>query len=170
MSTESQKEALVISRVFDAPVEQVWNAWIEPEQVMQWWGPTGFTSPSAEMDFREGGVSLVCMRAPQELGGQDAYNTWTYTSIVPHESFAFVSRFSDENGVTIDPSEAGLPPDMPDEVRTLVTFRDLGEGRTEVTVTEYDWPVGQMRELSRLGMEQCLDKMAAMLARSREPA
>jgi uncharacterized protein YndB with AHSA1/START domain len=170
MSTESRKEDLVITRVLDAPVEAVWRAWVEPELVMQWWGPEGFTSPSAEMDVREGGVSLVCMRAPQELGGQDSYNTWTYSRIVPHERFEFVSRFSDENGVTIDPSAAGLPPDMPAEVRTLVTFKDLGEGRTEVTVTEFDWPVGQMRGMSRLGMEQCLDKMAAMLAKERQPS
>ena len=39
------------------------------------WGPNGFTSPCAEIDFREGGISLVCMRAPEEMGGQDLYST-----------------------------------------------------------------------------------------------
>jgi hypothetical protein len=42
-----------------------------------------------------------------------------------------------------------------------VTLRAIGDNRTEVTVTEFDWPVGQMMELSKQGMEQCLDKMAA---------
>ena len=170
MSTESQKRDIVITRVFDAPVEQVWQAWVEPELVMQWWGPEGFTSPSAEMDFREGGVSLVCMRSPKELGGQDLYNTWTYSRIVPHESIEFISRFSDENGATIDPAEIGMPLDMPQKVRSLVTFKDLGGGRTELVVTEHDWTVGQMMELSRMGMEQCLDKMAAMLAKEKQPS
>jgi len=34
----SKKSGLVIIRVFDAPVEQVWKAWTEPERVKRWWG------------------------------------------------------------------------------------------------------------------------------------
>jgi hypothetical protein len=78
------KRDLVFTRVFDAPVEQVWKAWTDPEQVKRWWGPDGFSCPFARIDFREGGISLVCMRAPKEfMGGQDMYSTWTYTKIVP---------------------------------------------------------------------------------------
>jgi len=69
---------VVVTRVLDAPVEEVWKAWSDPTYVMRW-GPAGFTPPSAEMDFRVGGASLVCMRAPAEYGGQDMYHTWTYT-------------------------------------------------------------------------------------------
>ena len=69
---------VVVTRVLDAPVEEVWKAWSDPTYVMRW-GPAGFTSPSAEMDFRVGGAPLVCMRAPAEYGGQDMYHTWTYT-------------------------------------------------------------------------------------------
>jgi uncharacterized protein YndB with AHSA1/START domain len=42
---------MVVTRSFDAPVEQVWKAWSESEQVKRWWGPTGFTCPVAKMDF-----------------------------------------------------------------------------------------------------------------------
>ena len=70
---------VVVTRIFDAPVEEVWKAWSDPEYVKRWWGPAGFTSPSAEMDFRVGGASLVCIRAQAEYGGQDMYHTWTYT-------------------------------------------------------------------------------------------
>lgn len=52
---------LTITRVFDAPVERVWSAWVEPEMVKKWWGPKGFMVPVVEMDFREGGTSLVSM-------------------------------------------------------------------------------------------------------------
>jgi uncharacterized protein YndB with AHSA1/START domain len=38
---------VVVSRVLDAPVGEAWKAWSDPEYVMRWWGPTGFTSPSA---------------------------------------------------------------------------------------------------------------------------
>lgn len=61
---------------------------------------TSFTSPLAKMDFREGGVSLVCMRAPKEFGGFDMYNTWTYTKIVPHERIEFTLNFSDKDQQT----------------------------------------------------------------------
>ena len=44
---------MVLTRTFDAPVEDVWRAWTEPELVKRWWGPTGFTAPLAEIDVRE---------------------------------------------------------------------------------------------------------------------
>ena len=58
-----------------------------------------------------------------------------------------------------------MPADFPQDIRNLVTFKDLGKGKTELTVTEYDWTVGHMMELSKMGMEQCLDKMAAALSK-----
>ena len=165
MTPEPEKRDLVVTRVFDAPVKQVWKAWSDPEHVMRWWGPDGFTCPVAEMDFREGGTSLVCMRAPKKFDGQDMFNTWTYEKIVPIKRFIYILRFADKDGNVMDPSEQGLPPEMPKEVRNEVTFKELGKGKTEVTVTEYDWTVGQMMEMSRIGLEQCLDKMAGLFAK-----
>ncbi len=160
------KKNLTVTRIFDAPLERVWKAWTDPRQVKRWWGPTGFTCPVAKMDVREGGTSLVCMRAPKEHGGQDMYNTWTYRKIVPNESIEYILRFSDEDGQQIDPAAMGLSPDMPWEVRNLVTFRDLGNGRTEMTVTEYGYTSDQMFNLSKAGLEQCLDKMDASLPKA----
>jgi uncharacterized protein YndB with AHSA1/START domain len=156
----AEKRDLVFTRLFDAPVEQVWKAWTDPELVKRWWGPNHFTCPLAQMDVREGGKSLVCMRAPKEFGGQDMYSTWTYTKIVPLREIEYLHHFADKDGKRVDPATQGLPPDMPEEVRNLVTFKAAGD-KTELTVTEFDWPVGQMMEMSKLGMEQCLDKMAA---------
>src|SRR3712207_7938876 len=110
---------MMVTRVFDAPVEQVWHAWTDPEHVMRWWGPTGLTAPAARMDVHEGATSLVCMRSPE---GQDLYNTWTYRRIVPQRRIEFVQRFSDENGNAIDNATMGLPPGIPREVPHLVTF------------------------------------------------
>jgi uncharacterized protein YndB with AHSA1/START domain len=165
----SKKRDLVFTRVFDAPVELVWKAWTDPQHVMQWWGPTGFTSPLANMDVREGGTSFVCMRAPKEFGGQDMYNTWTYTKVVPMREIEYLLHFADKDGNRVDPVTMGLPPGMPQEVRNLVTFKAVG-GKTELTVTEYDWTVGQMMEMSKMGMEQCLDKMAASFAKASDSA
>lgn len=162
MSTESKLYDVVVTRVFDAPVEQVWKAWGDPEQVKRWWGPTGFTCPLAEMDFREGGTSLVCMRAPVEFGGQDFYNTWTYIQVVPNERFEYILRFTDQDGNPFDPAEMGLPAGIPKEVRNVNVFKDLGDGRTEMTITEHSYASEQAHDLSKAGLEQCLDKLAAL--------
>jgi len=158
---------LVVTRVFAAPVELVWKAWTEPEYVMRWWGPDHFTSPSALIDFREGGTSLVCMRAPEEFGGQDMYSTWFYQKILPMEKIEFIQNLADKDGKMIDPAQLGLPPEFPKDIRTVVTFKDLGNGRTEMTVIELDMP-GPDTEMGRnaeLGLNQSLDKMAASFAR-----
>ncbi len=155
---------LVVKRVFDAPVDQVWRAWSDPEYVKQWWGPHGFTAPVAEMDFREGGTSLVCMSSP-EYG--DQYSTWHYRRIAPLSHIEYVHHLADEAGAAADPTDLGMPADFPQGQRHLVTFTSLDDGRTELTVTEYEWSVGQMMEYSKIGLEQCLDKMAAILSRPR---
>ena len=155
---------VVVTRVFDVTVEEVWKAWSDPAYVTRWWGPTGFTSPSAEMDFRVGGASLVCMRAPAEYGGQDMYHTWTYTRIDSYERIEFVSNFADKDGTHLDPAAMGIPSGVPHDVPHVVTFEAAGEGGTQMTVTEYGYTTEQARDLSRAGMEQCLDKMAAMFA------
>src|ERR1700753_2140695 len=146
MSSDMMPRTLTVTRVFDAPVEQAWRAWSDAEGVMQWWGPTGFTSPSAKMDFREGGTSLVCMRAPQDFGGQDFYNTWHYTKIVPMQSIDFIQNLVNKDGQRIDPTSVGLSPEMPQDARSVVTFKQLEGGKTEVTVDEYNTTSAQMNE------------------------
>ena len=44
-NTVNEKERMVVTRVFDAPRALVWKAWTDPQYVMQWWGPKGFTVP-----------------------------------------------------------------------------------------------------------------------------
>jgi uncharacterized protein YndB with AHSA1/START domain len=159
--------SVVVTRSFDAPVAEVWKAWSDPDYVRQWWGPIGFTCPLAQMDFREGGTSLVCMRAPQEYGGGDMYNGWTYRKIEPLREIAYVFTFTDKDGTVLDPADLGLPAGIPREGEHVVTFKDLGSGKTEMTVTEQGYTVDETVEISRMGLEQCLDKMAAILAGAR---
>ena len=95
---------LVISRVFNATLDQVWNAWHDPADVMRWWGPTGFSCPLAQIDFREEGTSLLAMRPPKDFGDQDLYSTWTYQKIVPMERIEYVHNLADQDGHAIDPT------------------------------------------------------------------
>ena len=163
MITEPNKCDLVITRVFDAPIEQVWKAWTDPKHVMRWWGTEGFTSPLAKLDFREGGTSLVCMSSP-EYG--DQYSTWQYRKIAPMQRIEYIHNLADKDGNKIDPTSIGMPADLPQDLRNLATFKALGDNKTEITVTEYDWTVGQMMEMSKMGLEQCLDKMAAIFSKA----
>ena len=149
---------VVSTREFAAPVEQVWRAWHDPAYVMSWWGPYGFTSPSADLDFQVGGTSLVCMRAPAEFGGQDMYHTWTYRRIEPPSLLEFDLAFTDATGTPIEP-----PPAVPFAVRHVVTLMQVAEDRTSLTITEYGYESEQVRDQSQAGLEQCLDKMATLL-------
>lgn len=163
--------ALAVRRMLDAPVENVWAAWSESALVKQWWGPAGFTCPVADMDVRVGGVSLVCMRAPQDYGGQDLYNTWTYTEIVLGERMAFTLRFTDATGAPLDPASLGIEGGVPATVPHVLTMTPSEAGRTELTVTEYGYRTEQAREISRTGLDQCLDKLSVLLAaRSTQPS
>ena len=155
---------VVVTRTLDAPPERVWRAWTDPADVRQWWGPIGFTCPLAEMDVRVGGRSLVVMRAPQEFGGQDMYSTWTYTRLVPNERIEYTFNFSDEQGNRRTPVEAGVTGDVPADGHHVVTLSDLGGGRTEMTVTEHGYASAEARDLSQMGLEQCLDKMATLIS------
>lgn len=157
------KRDLVVTRIFDASVERVWRAWSDPDQVMRWWGPNGFTSPTCRMDFRVGGTTIVHMRAPA-FG--ELYNTWEYREIIPMRRIEFIQNFSDEKGNTIDPVDIGLPPETREakDIRNIVTFRALDDGRTELTVTESAYSSDRALNLSKMGLEQCLDKMEAILS------
>jgi uncharacterized protein YndB with AHSA1/START domain len=121
---------------------------------MQWWGPEGFTSSLAQIDFREGATSLVCMGSPQY---GDHYSIWQYEKIFPMQRIEYIHNLADKDGKKVDPVEIGMPPDFPQDQRHTVTFKDVGNGQTEITVTENGWTMGHMMEMSKLGLNQCLD-------------
>ena len=148
---------LTVSRVFDAPIEDVWKLWTVPEYVQQWWGPDKFICPLAKIDFRVGGTSLVGMKAPDNFGGQTHYNIWQYTKIVHLSSIEFVMNLADNQGNRQVPTAVGMPADFPEDVRTIVTFQEIDSNKTEMTVTEYA-DFGQMSHFAKLGLEQSLDK------------
>lgn len=150
---------LEFTRVFNATLENAWKIWTEPELVKRWWGPDRFTCPEARMDVRIGGASVVCMRAPASFGGGDSYSIWRYTVIEPMQRLEFIQNLADKDGNPMKPTVLGMPPDFPEDILTVVTFKDLGNAQTEMTVVEHA-DMGSMEHFARLGMEQCLDKIA----------
>src|SRR5688572_14315151 len=87
--------ALVITRTFDAPRALLFDAWTDPERMMQWWGPKGFTTTDCTIDLRPGGTIHFRMSSP------DGFEIWcggVYREIVPPERVVCTSYFSDADG------------------------------------------------------------------------
>lgn len=152
---------VIVTRLFDAPVGRVWKAFTEDAEVMKWWGPEHFTAPAAKMDVRAGGTSLVCMRTPD---GQDMWMRWDYTRVDPMSRIEYVQNICDADGGRIDPRAIGMGPDFPRDVTTVVTLTARGN-QTEMKIVEDTTTSEFMHEMSKLGLEQCMDKMGASVSR-----
>lgn len=155
--------AVVVVREIDALPGEVWRAWRDPDLIRQWWGPTGFTCPRADVDFRVGGATVVAMQAPPEFGGFLMHNRWTYTAVDEPRRIEFVSEFADADGRPIERAAAGIPPGVPDRVPHVVDLEPLPGGRTRMTITETGYTGDEARQLSQQGQEQVVDKMQALL-------
>lgn len=57
---------IVSSRILDIPVEKVYDAFADPEQLKLWWGPEGFTNTIQEFDLRPGGKWILTMHGPEK--------------------------------------------------------------------------------------------------------
>jgi uncharacterized protein YndB with AHSA1/START domain len=76
-STTADRE-IVVTRVFDAPRELVFDAFTDPAHISNWWGPDGFTTTTHEMDVRPGGTWRFVMHGPD---GVDYDNIIVYREI-----------------------------------------------------------------------------------------
>jgi uncharacterized protein YndB with AHSA1/START domain len=158
---QNEVERMTITRIFDAPRELVWKAWTEPEYIMQWWGPAGFTSPVCHMDFRVGGKSVCCMKSPD---GQEFWNAIEYHEIVPPEKIVSSMYFSDSKGNKLEPEEYGIEHESIEGAFDVTLFEDLGNGQTKLTHIGNE-PMESAKNSGQLeGWKQILDKIAAVIA------
>jgi uncharacterized protein YndB with AHSA1/START domain len=77
-TTDRSDRELVLTRMINAPREQVFAAWTDPAKLNMWWGPHGFHTTTHEMDFRTGGHWRFTMHGPD---GTDYPNLIRYTDI-----------------------------------------------------------------------------------------
>ena len=77
---------LVLSLGIDAPRERVFDAWLDPAHIGQWWGPNGFTTDVDEMDVREGGTWRFTLHGPD---GSDYRNRIVYTELKRPERLGY---------------------------------------------------------------------------------
>jgi uncharacterized protein YndB with AHSA1/START domain len=91
------EQELTLTRIFNAPRELVFNAWINPNHLSQWWGPKDFTNPVCELDLRPGGAILIHMTAPD---GTMMPNKGIFHEIIEPERLVFTtSAFEDDQGI-----------------------------------------------------------------------
>lgn len=158
IKSDIEKGGLMITRVFDAPRELVWKTWTEPEGVMHWWGPKGFTSPTCKIDFQVGGSYLFDMRSPD---GQDFCSTGVYREIVPMEKIVATDSFADEDGNVVPASYYEMSGDWPLEMQVTVTFEEQAGNKTKLTLKYQD--MEGISATDRANMEQgwneSLDKL-----------
>jgi uncharacterized protein YndB with AHSA1/START domain len=145
--TTGSSQEIVITRVFDAPREQVFRAWTEPEHFVRWWGPNGFTTPVCNIDFRVGGKIHFCMRSPE---GQDFWGGGVYREIVPPERIVVTDYFADEQGNMVPATDYGMSAEWPNEALITATFENEN-GKTKLTMRQQ---VGAASAEDRGGAEQ----------------
>jgi len=117
----------VISRLFDAPREQVFRMWTEAEHLRNWFGPSGFKIPVSYLNLVPGGAFHYCMRTP---GGSEMWGKWVFQEIETPQWIVLVNTFSNKHGnITRHP----YVPDWPLEMLTTVTFTEQ-EDKTLVKI------------------------------------
>ncbi|EKO78385.1 hypothetical protein LEP1GSC068_3501 [Leptospira sp. Fiocruz LV3954] len=158
-NTNQTNDELVITRIFNAPRETVFEAWTVPEQVMKWWGPKNFTSPVCNIDFRVGGKYLFCMRA---LDGQEFWSTGIYKEIVKSEKIVQTDSFSDKDGNSVPASEYGIPGYWPESLLVTLTFENH-QGKTKLTLRHTGIPAGEVNDMTNASWNESLDKLEAIL-------
>jgi uncharacterized protein YndB with AHSA1/START domain len=132
VAAKPKSNELRITRVYDAPVKAVWDAWTDPEQVAQWWGPRGFTITTHSKDLRPGGHWNYTMHGPD---GVDYPNSTKYFEVEPerklvydhggHEDrpplFRVTVLFSESRGKTTMDMTMTLPtPEAAEEIRKMI--------------------------------------------------
>jgi uncharacterized protein YndB with AHSA1/START domain len=93
---------LVIERTLKAPPERVFDAFTDPEQLMKWWWPNGFTCPAAEVDLRVGGRYRLAMEWPSFIPADAQFSHYLggeyYEVDRPHRLVMSGRAVNDEQG------------------------------------------------------------------------
>lgn len=146
VTTPSDREIL-LTRVFNAPRQMVFDAFSKPELLKRWFGPRGWSLVVCEVDFRVGGGFRFVMRGPD---GKDMGMRGVYREIAAPERTVHMESFDDYPGES--------------QVTAVMTEKD---GKTTLNATIL-YPSQEVRDIViKSGMEhgaaESYDKLAEML-------
>lgn len=146
MNANISSRELQITRIIAAPPERLFKAWTE--QLPQWFGPHGMTTPVCEMDLRPGGLFHTVMRDPE---GKEYDNAGVFLEVVPNARLVF--------------TDAYVPDWQPVEkpfFTCITTFEPLPDGTTRYTARALHWTEEACRQHEAMGFHdgwgQSLDR------------
>jgi len=147
VTTPSDRE-IVLTRVFDAPRNLVWDAFTKADLLKRWFGPRGWSLVVCEVDLKVGGGFRFVLRGPN---GREMGMRGVYREIVPPERSVHMESFDD----------------YPGEAQVTSIFVEQG-GKTTLIATVLS-PSKEARDaVIKSGMEhgaaESYDKLAELLA------
>ena len=151
IESDSDANAVRITRRFAAPPERVFDAWIEPEALKEWFGPGEVTTPIAETDPRPGGHYALEMRSP---AGSIYRIEGEYLTVERPDRLVFTWFWKQ--------GDTGLLADH----EMLVTIElQPADGGTELTLTHEGLPGANAVEDHGRGWTGALDNLQEVLSR-----
>ena len=144
---------LVITRLIDAPRENVFRAWTEPALLVQWFMPPPWKVTKAELDVRPGGSQMLLMCGPN---GEEMPCQGVYLEVIKNERLVMTDAYT----------EAWVPSEKP-FITTILTFEDEG-GKTRYTARVLHWTVADREAHENMGVREgwgiTTDQLAALAA------
>ena len=133
-------------RVLRAPVERVYRAFLDPDAMVKWLPPHGFTGKVHEMDPRVGGGYRMSFT---NFGtGKSHSFAGKYVELTPHTQIRYTDQFDD--------------PNLPGEMQVTVSLREVACG-TELTVVQEGIPPVIPVEFCYLGWQESLTLLAHLV-------
>ncbi len=133
---EPKENEIIIDRVFDAPIESVWNAWTESEQISKWFNSAGIDMDVIEFDVRPNGHFRFKIPNPDSNEILGEY-TGTYITVQKPDELSFdVIDFSinkNPNGISASFKALFESVDKQTLLRFIITLED--ESYLEITTT-----------------------------------
>jgi uncharacterized protein YndB with AHSA1/START domain len=141
-----ETNTIKLHRVFRAEPNKVYRAFIDPEAMVKWLPPNGFTGKVDHVDARVGGTYKMSFTnfgagAAHSFGGE-------YLELVPGERIVHTDRFDD--------------PNMPGEMTVSITFKKVMVG-TEVNIVQEGVPAAIPAEACYLGWQESLALLALLV-------
>jgi uncharacterized protein YndB with AHSA1/START domain len=133
-------------RVLRATPEKVYRAFLDPDAMVKWLPPNGFTGKVHQMDARVGGTHRMSF-TNFTTGHSHAFGG-TYLELVPHERIRYTDRFDDAN--------------LPGEMQVTVTLTKVFCG-TELTVVQEGVPDAIPVAGCYLGWQESLILLAKLI-------
>lgn len=141
---------LRLHRELPAPREVVFRACVEPDDLAQWWGPHGFTTPAIDLDLRVGGEYRFGMQPPE---GQLFHLSGEFQAIEPPARLVYTFRWEE--------------PDPDDRVTVVdLSFRDLGDA-TDLVLAQSGFATEGRRALHDAGWTDGFDRLQELLSSRR---